>query len=126
MDQEKKIETVVHWRDGWKKQQGKSLWSDEGIKNYKHAEQWWKELYKNESAMNEMYGGFARWLNKYGRDIIVAKKSTKSLHSVISTWVHEENNKQLENRPSENEGEHGSDNKEEDGYCSDKGTSRLR
>ncbi len=75
--------------------------------------------------MNEMYGGFERWLNKYGRDTIVSKNSTKSLHSVISTWVHEENNKQLEHQPSENEGEHDSDNEEEDGYCSDKSTNGL-
>ena len=75
--------------------------------------------------MKEMYGGFATWVNKYGRDIIVAKNSTKSLHSVISTWVHDKNNKHLENRPSKNGGEHDSDNKEEDGYCSDKGTNRL-
>ncbi|MBM3429201.1 MAG: hypothetical protein FJX95_10510 [Bacteroidetes bacterium] len=75
--------------------------------------------------MNEMYGGFARWLNKNGRNIIVAKNQQKSLHSVVSTWVREKNNKQLENQPSENEGEHDSDNKEEDGYCSDKGTNQL-
>ena len=75
--------------------------------------------------MKDMYGGFERWLNKYGRNIIVAKKSIKSLHSVISTWVHEKTNKQLEHRLSENEGEHDSDNVEEDGYCSDKGTNRL-
>lgn len=110
---------------GRKKQQGKSLWSDEGIKYYKHAERRWKELYKNESAMKDMYGGFERWLNKYGRNIIVAKNSIKSLHSVISMWVHEKTNKQLEHRLSENEGEHDSDNEEEDGYCSDKGTNRL-
>ena len=57
--------------------------------------------------------------------MIVAKNSTKSLHSVISTWVHEKNNKQLEHRLSENDGEHDSDNEEEDGYSSDKGTNRL-
>ena len=44
---------------------------------------------QNETAMKEMYGGFATWLNKYGRNIIGAKKLTKSLHSVISTWVHD-------------------------------------
>jgi hypothetical protein len=44
---------------------------------------------------------------------------------VISTWVHEKTNKQLEHRLSENEGEHDSDIEEEDGYCSDKGTNRL-
>ena len=110
---------------GKKKQQSRSLWSDEEKKFYKHAERRWKELYKNESAMKDMYGGFENWLNKYGRNIIMAKNSTKSVHSVISTWVHEKNKKQLEHRLSENEGEHDSDNEEEDGYCSDKVTNRL-
>ncbi len=57
----------------WVERNSKVKWSDEGIKYYKHAEQQWKQLYKNETAMKEMYGWFATWLNKYGRDIIVAK-----------------------------------------------------
>ncbi len=73
MDKEKKLRPLFTEGVGRKKQQGKSLWSDEGIKYYKHAEQRQKELFKNESAMKEMYGGFERWLNKYGCDIIVAK-----------------------------------------------------
>ena len=63
-EREKKTRPLFTEGMGRKKEQGKSLWSDEGIKYYKCAEQRWKKLYKNETVMTEMYGGFATWLNE--------------------------------------------------------------
>jgi hypothetical protein len=34
-----------------------------------------------------IYGGFETWLNKYGKEITVAKNSMKTLHSVIARWT---------------------------------------
>jgi hypothetical protein len=37
--------------------------------------------------MRGIYGGFETWLNKYGKDLTVAKNSMKTLHSVIARWA---------------------------------------
>jgi hypothetical protein len=72
---------------GKKKEQGKSLWSDEGMKYFKHVGKKWREVYKKEEMMKGIYGGFETWLNKYGKEITVAKNSNKTLHSVMARWT---------------------------------------
>ncbi len=62
---------------GKKKEQGKSLWSGEGLKYFKHAEKKWREVYADDEKMQMMYGGFESWSNKYGKDITVGKIVTK-------------------------------------------------
>jgi len=108
-----------------KKEQGKSLWSEKGIKYFKRAERKWRKVYQDETVMMELYSGFSAWLNKFGRDIIVAKNSTKSLHSVIATRMIKKVSKDDDDKSTDSEKENESDWEEEDGYCSDRGSNRL-
>ncbi len=41
-------------------------------------------MYADDEKMQMMYGGFESWLNKYGKDITVGKKSNKTLHLVVA------------------------------------------
>jgi hypothetical protein len=72
--------------------------------------------------MRGIYGGFETWLNKYGKEITVAKNLIKTLHSVIARWTLKDECKlgksaELESNESEVE--------EDKGSCSDKGTNLL-
>ena len=125
VENEKKLRPLFTEGIGKKKEQGKSLWSAKGIKYFKRAERKWKKIYQNETIMIELYSGFAAWLNKYGRTIIVAKNSTKSLHSVLATKMVKKMNKHVDDKSTDSERENESDEEEEDGYCSDKGSNRL-
>ncbi len=72
-DRETKKQPLFTGGKGKKKEQGKSLWSDEELKYFRHAEKKWREVYANDEKMQMMYGGFESWLNKYGKDITVGK-----------------------------------------------------
>jgi hypothetical protein len=37
----------------------------------------WREVYKNKEMIKGIYGGFETWLNKYGREITLAKILTR-------------------------------------------------
>jgi hypothetical protein len=63
----KKVRPLFTERTGKKKDQGKSLWSDEGMKYFQHAEKTWRKVYKDKETMRGIYGGFETWLNKYGK-----------------------------------------------------------
>ncbi len=107
---------------GKKKEQGKSLWSDEGMKYFKHVENTWRKVYKNDEMMRGIYGGFETWLNKYGKEITVAKHSMTTLHSIIARWTSKDKCKlgkrvELESNESKDE--------EDERYCSDKGNNLL-
>ncbi len=72
--------------------------------------------------MRGIYGRFETWLNKYGKEIAVAKNSMKTLHSAIARWTSKGKLKlgksaELENNESKDE--------ENEGYCSDKGNNLL-
>jgi hypothetical protein len=57
-------------------------------------------------------------LNKYGKEITVLKNSMKTLHSVIARWTSKDERKSGKSaEPESNE----SEDKEDKGYCSDKG-----
>jgi hypothetical protein len=92
------------------------------MKYFKRAEKAWKKVYKYETMMVDLYRGFDKWLNIYGRQIIVSKNSSKSLFSVVATWtakddVDNDNLAETEEVNPDNE----SDEDEEEGYCSDTG-----
>jgi hypothetical protein len=126
-ENEAKVQPLFTKGVGKKKEQGRSLWSDEGMKYYRHTETVWRKVYKDELIMKDLYRGFDKWLNTYGREIIVSKTSSKSLHSVLARWIAKEdenNNNGLEG--TEEVGSiNGSDDDEEEGYFSDKGNNTL-
>ncbi len=72
---------------GKKKEQGKSLLSDEGMKYLQRAEKTWRKVYNDKKTMRGIYGGFKTWLNKYGKEITAAKNSMKTLHSITARWM---------------------------------------
>ncbi len=76
-DRETKKQTLFTGGKGKKKKQGKSLWSGEGLKYFKHQKKW-REVYADDEKMQMMYNGFESWLNKYGKDITVGKNSNKT------------------------------------------------
>ncbi len=83
-EREVKVRPLFPEGTGKKKEQGKSLWSDEGMKYIKRAVKTWRKVYKNKETMRGIYGGFETWLNKYGKEITVVKNSMKTLHPVIA------------------------------------------
>ncbi len=82
----------------------------------------WQEIYKNKEMMKGIYGGFETWLNKYGKEITVAKKSNKTLHSVMARWTSKDEHKLGKSVESESDE---SKDKEDKGYYSDKGNNLL-
>jgi hypothetical protein len=50
-----------------KKEQGKHLWSKEGMKYFKPAETEWIRVYKDEKLMKILYSGWESWLEKKRR-----------------------------------------------------------
>jgi hypothetical protein len=72
--------------------------------------------------MKGIYDGFETWLNKYGKEITVAKKSNKTLHSIMARWTSKDERKlgkSVESKSNESK-----DDKDE-GYCSDNGNNLL-
>jgi hypothetical protein len=121
-EQEVKVRPLFTEGTGKKKEQGKSLWSDEGTKYFKRAELTWRKVYKDEETMRGIYGGFETWLNKYGKKITVAKNSMKTLHSVIARWTSKDEGKSGKSAEPESIE---SEDKEDKGYCLDKGNNLL-
>ncbi len=62
---ERKVKVRPLFTEGtWKKkEQGKSLWSDEGIKYFQRADKTQRKVYKDKETMRGIYGGFETWLN---------------------------------------------------------------
>jgi hypothetical protein len=71
--------------------------------------------------MKGIYGGFETWLNKYGKEITVAKKS-KTLHFIMARWSPKDERKAGKSTESESDE---SKDKEGKGYCSDRGNNLL-
>ena len=67
--------------------------------------------------MRGIYGGFETWLNKYGKEITVAKNSMKTLHSIIARWTSKDKHKLGKSEDSES---YESKIEEDEGYCLDK------
>jgi hypothetical protein len=82
----------------------------------------WREVYKDKKVMKGIYCGFETWLNKYGKEITVAKFSNKTLHSVMARWTSKDERKSGKCAESESDK---SEDKEDKGYCSDKGNNLL-
>ncbi len=108
---------------GKKKEQGKSLWSGEGLKYFKCAGKKLREVYADGEKMQMMYGGFESWLNKYGKDITVGKNSNKTLHLVMARWTSKDND--MSRKTLELECNISKEEEEDKGYCSNKGYNLL-
>ncbi len=108
---------------GKKKEQGKSLWSDEGLKYSKRAGKKCSEIYADDEKIQMMYGGFESWLNKYGKDITVRKNSNKTLHLVMARWTLKDND--MSRKTLELECNISKEEEEDNGYCSNKGYNLL-
>jgi hypothetical protein len=57
-EKENKLRPLFTAGIGKKKEQGKNLWSKEGIKYFKQAETEWKGVYKDEKFMKIYYSGW--------------------------------------------------------------------
>jgi hypothetical protein len=132
-DAEKKLRPLYTGGQGKRKELGKSLFSNEGVKFFKWAEKKWKELYKNENMMRILYRGFEDWLNDVGKQIKVGDDSSRTYHSVMAMWRVEEteDNKMKKggkavpsNNSDESTNESDNDDKNE-GYMSDSGLRLL-
>jgi hypothetical protein len=119
---EVKVRPLFTEGTGKKKEQGKSLWKDEGMKYFQRADKTWRKVYKDKEMMRGIYGVFKTWLNKYGKEITVAKNSMKTLHSVIARWTLK--NERKSGKSAEPESDE-SEDKEDKGYCSDKGNNLM-
>ena len=98
------------------------------MKYYRRTEKVWRKVYKDETIIKELYGGFDKWLHTYGREIIVSKTSSKSLQSVLARYITKDdtnNNRGVEAGTDGVESINGSEDDEEDGYFSDKGNNTL-
>ncbi len=89
-EKEKKLRLLFTPGRGKKKEQGKHIWSKEGIKYFKQAETEWKGVYKDEKRMEILYSGWEGWLEKNGMEITVEEDSEKALHSVMAMWIDED------------------------------------
>jgi hypothetical protein len=119
-EKEKKLRPLFTSGIGKKKEQGKHLWSKEGIKYFKQAETEWVALYKDEKLMRILYSGCESWLEKKGKEMMVKEDSDKNLHSVMATWTEDEKAKKKGvGKGNNNDSKIGlgeSENEEEDGY----------
>ncbi len=87
------------------------------------AEKKLREVYKNKETMRVIYEGFENRLNEYGKKMTGAKKSNKTLHSVLARWTSMDK-RNLE-KIAEMEDVDSKDDKEDEGYSSDKGSNLL-
>ena len=76
-----------------KKELGKNLWTKEGIKYYNIGEKNWRNVYKDETFMRVLYGGWQRWLNSHGKLYRVSDNSSKTFYQVVATWFDDSNTK---------------------------------
>ncbi len=83
-DAEKKIRPLYTGGQGKRKECGKSLFSNKGVKFFKRAVKKWKETYKNENMMRILYRGFEVWLNDVGKQIKVGDDSSRTYHLVMA------------------------------------------
>jgi hypothetical protein len=89
-DAKKKLRSLYTWGQGKRKELGKSLFSNKGVKFFKRAEKKWKERYKNENLMRIFYRGFKDWLNDVRKQIKVGDDSSRTYHLVMAMWRAEE------------------------------------
>ncbi len=89
-DAEKKLRPLYTGGQGKRKELGKSLFSNEGVKFFKRAEKKWKETYKHENMMRILYRGFKDWLNDVRKQIKVGDDSSRTYHLVMTMWRVEE------------------------------------
>jgi hypothetical protein len=81
-ERETRLQPLFTGGKGKKKEQGMSLWSDEGLKYFRRAEKKWKEVCADNEKKQMMYGEFENWLNMYGKNITVEK----AIRHYIQYW----------------------------------------
>ena len=106
---------------GKKKELGKNLWTKEGIKYYNTGEKNWRKVYKDETFMRVLYGGWERWLNSHGKLHRVGDDSSKTFYSVMATWFDDSDTKAGEMSDGEDCINDDEDDDYESGYASDVG-----
>jgi hypothetical protein len=65
-EKEKKLRPLLTSGIGKKKEEGKQLWSKEGIQYFKQTETEWVTVYKDEKLMRILYSGWESWMEKKG------------------------------------------------------------
>jgi hypothetical protein len=86
-EKEKKLRSLFTAGIGKKKEQGKYMWSKEGIKYFKQAETEWKGVYKDMKLMKILHSGWKGWLGKKGMEMMVEEDTDKTLHSFMAMWT---------------------------------------
>jgi len=106
---------------GKKKELGKNLWTKEDIKYYNTGEKNWRKVYKDETFMRVLYGGWERWLNGHGKLHRFGDDLSKTFYSVMATWFDDSDTKAGEMSDEEESINDDEDNDYESGYASDIG-----
>ncbi len=83
------------------------------MKYFKHAKKQ-RKVNDNKEVMKGIYGGFETWLNKYGKEITLAKNYNKTLHSVMARWTSKDRHKS--GKSAELESNESKDKEEDKGY----------
>jgi len=111
---------------GKKKEDGMSLWSDQGMRYFKKTQKKWISVYVNEVKKREMYAEFEQWLNEYGKNVKVGKRVNKTLHLVLSRWIStEDRGVGHKNDNEEGDKDEEDEENEDEGYNSDIGYDLL-
>ncbi len=132
-DAEKKLRPLYTEGQGKRKELGKNLFINKGVKFFKQAEKKWKETYKNENMMRILYPWFEDWLNDVRKQIKVGDNSSRTYHLVMVMWRAEETEDNKTKKggkaaPSNNSDESTNEsdvNDNNEGYMSDSGLRLL-
>ncbi len=74
---EAKVQPIFTKGTGKKKEQGRSLWSDKGMKYFRCMEKVWKKVYKHKTMMVDLYRGFDKWTSMGAKSLY--QKTRQSL-----------------------------------------------
>jgi hypothetical protein len=123
---EAKVQPIFTKGTGKKKEQGRSLWSDKGMKYFRCMEKVWKKVYKHKTMMVDLYRGFDKWTSMGAKSLY--QKTRQSLCFQWWQCGHEDNDNSAETEEVETEEvepDDESDEDKEEGYCSDTGNNTL-
>ncbi len=117
---EKKEKPRFSTGEGKKREEGKSLWNNEGKKYFRAMEGKWKKIYDSKEAMTVLYNMWDNWIESKGKEIQVGDGS-KTFHYVMGTWYDDDETGGLKDT-NDDIGE----DEDKDGYSSDRNHSRHR
>jgi len=119
---EAKVRPLFTGGKGKKKEQGRTLWTKEGIKYFNTGEKNWKRTYVDKKVMGVLYGGWDRYLNGKGKLYKVGDDSSKTFHQVMATWYEDNGDTEEVKSVGSDESIRDDVTDDEDGYASDRGT----